>query len=122
MTDRWQAQYNFWASFGVPAYEEHSVPDADEVTFPYITYEAETAGFDQGTVVAASVWTRSTSWAQADAISDIIEDRLKNGGVLESYTGGWIWFTPEFPFSQNIGDPDDDRIKRKRLAVQLQFV
>ena len=38
--DRYEAQYAFWSSFGVPAYEQNSVPDLDDLTFPYITFEA----------------------------------------------------------------------------------
>ena len=119
--DRWEAQYWFWASFGVPAYEQNSVPDLDDVSFPYLTYEAVSAGFDGDTAVSASVWTRSTSWEQADGLADAIEARLRNGGEVVSYEGGMIWVTAETPFAQNMGDPDDDRIKRKVLRVVLHF-
>lgn len=117
--DRWEAQYSFWASFGVPAYEENSVPDLDEVTFPYITYQAVTSPFDGDAMVNASIWTRSTSWLSADQLSDAVETRLKNGGATVPYTGGLLWYTAETPFAQNMGDPDDDRIKRKLLALIL---
>lgn len=117
--DRWEAQYSFWASFGVPAYEENSVPDLDEVTFPYITYQAVSSPFDGDAMINASIWTRSTSWLVADNLSDAIETRLKNGGAVVPYTGGILWYTAETPFAQNMGDPDDDRIKRKLLALIL---
>lgn len=119
--DRWEAQYSFWASFGVPVYEANSVPDLDEVTFPYITYDARAAGFDGDVLANASIWTRGSSWAQADGLSDAIESRLKNGGETVAYDGGLIWITAEAPFAQSMGDPDDDRIKRKLLSVVLHF-
>lgn len=119
--DKWQAQYTFWSSFGVPAYEENSVPDLDSVTFPYITYQAVSAPFDGDVQQTASIWTRSTSWARADELSDQVEARLKNGGAVTRYDGGILWFTAEAPFSQSMGDPDDDRIKRKQLSVALHF-
>lgn len=117
--DKWEAQYGFWSSFGVPAYEENSVPDSDVVTFPYITYQAVSSHFDGNYVVNASIWTRSTSWLMADSLSNAIEARLKNGGEIVPYDAGLLWFTAEVPFSQNMGDPEDDRIKRKRLIVLL---
>lgn len=119
--DKYEAQYSFWASFGVPAYEVSSVPDAKELTFPYITYQAVNSGFDENAVINASIWTRSTSWTQADALANAIQDELKNGGKVVPYTGGIIWITPEVPFVQNMGDPEDDRIRRKVLMVQLHF-
>lgn len=118
--DRWQAQYAFWSSFGVPAYEENSVPD--NPVFPYITYESAASAFDDDYFVNASVWTRSTSWAQADALSDAIEQNLTYGGKVLPYTGGMIWVTLGAPFAQSMGDPEDGMIKRKRLSVLLHFV
>ena len=119
--DRYEALHSFWASFSVPAYEENSVPDLDSVTFPYITYEAMAAPFDGDVAASASIWTRSTSWQTADALADLIEERLKHGGHRLTYTGGLIWITPETPFARSMGDPADDRIKRKLLTVQYHF-
>lgn len=119
--DKYEAQYNFWHSFGVPAYEETSVPDADDVVFPYITYQAVNAGFDEDAVVSASVWTRTTSWEQADTLANSIQNALKNGGQVVPYSGGIIWVTPEVPLIQNMGDPNDDQIRRKLITVQLHF-
>lgn len=121
MADRWQALYDFWNSFGLPAYEENSVPDEDKITFPYLTYQAAAARFGGNFAANASVWTRSTSWLEADTISDLIEARIKDGGQVIHYDGGMIWITAEDPFSQSMGDPDDDRIKRKVLRVVYHF-
>lgn len=119
--DRYQAQYNFWNGFNVTAYEENSVPDVDAVSYPYITYQAVTAPFDGDVAVNASIWTRDTSWAVADGLADAIEASLKSGGTVLNYTGGMIWVTAATPFAQSMGDPNDDRIKRKLLSVMLHF-
>ena len=119
--DKFEAQYSFWASFGVPAYEENSVPDLDNVTFPYITYQAVSGLFDTDSTVSASIWTRSNSWDAADALALAMEARLKNGGAVINYDGGIIWITAAATFSQSMGEPDDDRIKRKLLTVTLHF-
>lgn len=121
MADRWQALSEFWNSFGVTAYEENSVPDADDVTFPYITYQAAASPFGGRYAANASIWTRSTSWLEADTLSDAIEARLKNGGEVVRYAGGIIWITAEDTFSQSMGDPGDDRVKRKLLSVVYHF-
>ena len=119
--DKWEAQYKFWSGFGVPAYEQNSVPDADHVVFPYITYEAASSAFNEEAYPNASIYTRSTSWEEADRISDLIETRLKNGGYVIKYDGGGVWFTIRPPFSQSTGDPNDNMIKRKLISVTLHF-
>lgn len=117
--DRWEAQYSFWSSFGVPAYEENSVPTG--AVMPYITYQAVSAPFDGDTSPSASIWTRSTSWLTADTLSDTIEAALRNGGHVIRYREGIVWATAESPFAQNMGEPNDDLVKRKLLSVVLHF-
>ena len=122
MANKWQAQYQFWSSFGIPAYDATSVPDGDDKPdYPYITYSGVNGDFDEDAMSSASIWTRGTSWADADRISDQIQSALENGGVVVPYTGGMIWFTIGVPFSQNMGDPNDDLIRRKVLNVTLHF-
>lgn len=120
--DRWEAQYKFWSGFGVPAYEQNSVPDADHVVFPYITYEAVSALPGSNAYPTASIWTRSTSWLGADSLSDEIERTLRDGGILTPHDGGAIWFTPGAPFSTSMGDPNDDLVKRKVISVTAHFI
>lgn len=122
VADRWQAQYAFWAGLlDVPVYEENSVPDADTVSFPYLTYQAVMGGFDTDTSVSASIWTRSTSWAQADTLANGAFAAIENGGKSVPYDGGMIWFTAGEPFAQSMGDPDDNSVKRKLLNVMAHF-
>lgn len=123
--DRWQALCAFWNGFSlsgrqVPAYEENAVPDIEDVSFPYITYQAMTGGFNGDATCNASIWDRSTSWARADALSDIIEHNLRNGGRVIPYDGGMMWISAGMPFSQSMGD-DDDTIRRKLLTISIHF-
>lgn len=119
--DRFEAIHSFWSSFSVPTYEENSVPDQDKVIFPYITYEAIISSFDTDYQATASVWSRSFSWLAADTLANEIFDHLKDGGVTVPYDGGMIWITADTPFAQKMGDPEDDRIKRNRLAIVYHF-
>ena len=120
--DKWQAQYNLWSSFGIPAYDASSVPDGDNTPdFPYITYQGTDGMFDSDASVYVSIWTRSFSWIQANELSNAVYQRLKNGGVVVPYDDGIIWVTAGEPFSQNMGDPNDDLVRRKLLNVTLHF-
>ncbi len=118
--DKWEAQHNFWNSFGVPAYEEHSVPD--DATFPRITYESATSTFENLVSITASIWTRTTSWLQADTLADNIERYIKQMGCPEIKDGRYRVFIGDTTFAQRMDDPNDDQIKRILLNVQFEFM
>lgn len=122
MMDRWEAQYNFWSSFDIPAYEVNSVPDLEYVTFPYITYEAAASGFDEPVSVSASIWDRSNSWETADGIADRIERFIRKMGCPKIKGGRYRVYIENAAFAQNMGDPEDDQIKRKLLNVNFEFM
>ena len=120
--DKWQAQHDFWSSFGVPAYEEHSVPDDQRDTFPRITYESATSTFEDLVSITASIWTRSTSWKQADLLSNAIEEHIKGMGCPVIDDGRYRVFIGNTTFAQKMDDPNDDQIKRIVLNVTFEFM
>jgi hypothetical protein len=119
--DRWEAQYQFWNSFGVTAYEQNSVPDIKYLSYPYITYEAMAGGFDDTLSVTASIWDESTSWQRADELTDTIERAIALMLPVR-YDGGMYRVWKGTPFAQNMGDPDNDKIRRKVLNVNFEFM
>lgn len=120
--DKWQAQHDFWSSFGVPAYEEHSVPDSERNTFPRITYESATGPFESLVSITASIWTRSTSWTTADVLANQIEQYIKHMGCPEIEGGRYRVYIGDTTFAQKLDDPDDDQIKRILLNVTFEFM
>ena len=82
-----QALYQFWSSFGLPAYTVGTVPL--EAQLPYITYSlVETEPF-QPLTHYAQVWYRTTSNSALLAKVDEIMAVLKNG-VKISCGGGYV--------------------------------
>lgn len=118
------ALYKFYSSFGIPAYEENSVPTgADKPEYPYITYSVATSAFGDGEVaLTASVWYRSSSWVEANAKAEEISAGIGRGGKIINCDGGAIWLKRGTPFSQSMGDPDDDMIKRKYLNITAEYL
>ena len=120
--DSYEALYKFWSSFGIPAYEENSVPTGgDYPAYPYITYEAPMGGFNADIFANGYIWTRSNSCLTADSLALQIHERLKNGGELWLFDGGSLWITAEDNFASNMGDQSDNLIKRKILSVVLHY-
>ncbi len=117
------ALYNFWASFGIPAYEESSVPTGENApNFPYITYQVVTDSIGYDTAMTASVWYRSSSWIEPNAKAREIDKRISLSGVLLPYDGGALWLKRGTPFAQNMGDDADDMIRRKILNVSAEYI
>ena len=117
------ALYNFWSMFGLPAYEENSVPSGEDgAEFPYITYQVVTESFGNDVAMAGSVWYRSTSWKEANAKAQEISNVLGSGGVTLACDGGIIWLRRGVPFAQSMGDDSDDLIKRKYINITAEFI
>lgn len=118
--DRWQALYDFWSRFGIPAYEENSVPD--DAAYPYLTYEATVGGFESVLSLSASIWDRTTRGTVfVDGKADEIERFIKQMGCPVIDGGRYRVFT-DGTFAQDMGDPDDKLIKRKLLTVYFEFM
>ena len=114
------AIYQFWNSFGLAAYEENTVPG--DATFPYITYQFVTDGFDREVAVTASIWYRSESWTGINAKTEEISQTISRGGKIINCDDGAIWLKRGQPFAQNMGDESDNLIKRKYLNITAEFM
>ena len=113
------AIYQFWSGFGLTAYEENTVPT--DAVFPYITYQLVTDSFDREVQATASIWYRSESWTGINAKTEEISQKISRGGKIIPCDGGAIWLKRGQPFAQNMGDENDDLIKRKYLNIPAEF-
>lgn len=119
--DKEQAIHAFWSSFEIPAYDENTVPDDAEM--PYITYNVVINNVGGVTLLTASVWYRSTSWAEISAkVSEIAEKLALNGYYSITLDDGVVWFVQGTPFAQRMSDPEDDMIRRYYLNVTAEFL
>ena len=114
------AIYQFWSGFGMMAYEENTVPH--DAVFPYITYQLVTDSFDREVAATASIWYRSESWTAVNAKTEEISQTISRGGKIIPCDGGAIWLKRGQPFAQNMGDENDDLIKRKYLNITAEFM
>ena len=114
------AIYQFWSDFGLPAYEENTVPT--DAIFPYVTYQLVTDSFDREVAATASLWYRSESWTAINAKTEEISQKISRGGKIISCDGGAIWIKRGQPFAQNMRDESDDLIKRKYLNITAEFM
>lgn len=115
------AIYNFWSSFGLSAYEENSVPTGDGAPdYPYITYELITSGDFEKAQGSVSLWYRDSKLTNINAKTQEISDTIGGRMELECEDGAII-LRKVNPFAQSMGDPIDNMIKRKRLAIEYFY-
>lgn len=118
--DKSQALEKFWNSFGLPAYDENTVPE--DATLPRITYSVSTDSFENVISLNASIWYRSTSWAdiskKAEEIGEYITKMIPPSIQIDN---GRLYLTKGSPFAQRMNDPDDS-IRRILLNIQAEFL
>ena len=116
-----QAIQTLWSSFGIPAYDENTVPD--DAVMPYITYNVATDSLENVVNLHASLWYFSTSWkAISEKCTEIANFIGEHGFARYKLDDGYVWFTKGTPFAQRMSDPEDDMIRRIYLNVQAEFL
>lgn len=117
------ALHKFYSSFGLIAYEENAVPTGrDAPAFPYLTYSVSTDSFGTDVSLSVSLWYRGASWTEANAKAEELSRGIGRGGVVLKCDGGAIWLRRGVPFSQSMGDGEDDMIKRKYINITAEFI
>lgn len=114
-----RAYHAFLASFGLPVYDENTVPD--DATLPRITYNFSDAEFGDPVAMTVSVWDRSTSWTSVTAMKDQIYNAIGLGGKIIPFDGGYIWVKRGQPFSQRMAD-ENDSIRRIYIVLEVEYL
>lgn len=112
--------HEFWNSFGLPAYEENTIPK--DAVLPYITYEVITDSLSEyTTALTANIFYRSNSWKEINEKAEAISQVLSLGVRLVCNTG-YIFLYRGSPFSQNRTDSSDKAIKCKLININADFI
>ena len=122
------ALYQFFSSFGIPAYEENTpiamAEGGNAPTFPYLTYENKTGSFgdNNNVVISFTLWYRSFSQVAANAKSQEIAAAIGRVGVKAYVDGGILIIRkPEGTWAENRGDDSDDTVIRIDHSLILNY-
>lgn len=119
--DKAQALQTFWESFGIPAYEQTTVPESAKM--PYITYSVSTDSLDNVVNMSASVWYHSTSWKDISEKTEQIARYIVGMNPPSiKFDGGRLYIAKGNPFAQRMADPNDDMIRRMYLNIQAEYL
>ena len=130
--DKAQALHDFWSSFGIPAFDESTVPEKIwdeelqkevELKPPYITYAVAEGSLDGIILLSASVWYHGYGWSEiSKKVSEIAEKLGSDGFYSVKVDGGYLWMTQGTPFAQRMSDPEDDMIRRYILTINAEYL
>lgn len=119
--DKDQAIQDFWSSFGLPAYDENSVPDGAEM--PYITYSSQTGAMGDVLILSGSIWYKSLSWKDISLKKEEIASKVgQDGFYIKHIDGGYLWITRGIPFAQRMSDPGSDLVRRMYINLNAEFL
>ena len=113
-----QVIHKFWNSFGIPAYDQYTVPL--DTQMPYITYSVSEADFDAQVSLNASIWYRSPSWEDIELKSYEISRAISRGGKVIEMDDGKIWIYKGTPFAQRMSDTDDT-VRRIVINIVAEY-
>lgn len=114
-----QAIHSFWSSFGIPAYDEYSVPD--ESALPYITYSLSYDSFGESVSMAASIWYRSISWEEVTDKTHEVIAAIGRGGTQIHLGNGAIWINLGTPAYQRVDSGNSD-IRRIYININAEYI
>lgn len=117
MANKWQAIHNFWNSFGIPAYDENTVPE--NAVMPYITYNAVVSSFEEPVLLTGSIWYRTTAWDDISLKADEVYNYLDEYRIIK-IDDGYIFMNKGTPFAQRMSD-EDDSIRRIYINIEAEF-
>lgn len=115
--DKWSVQKVYWSSFGLPAYEENTVPD--DAVMPYLTYQAVSGQLGGLPNATANLFYKGTSWAKI----------MQEVGTIEKFIDRQMFFDggimkvrkPLQNFAQPMPE-SDKKVRRMRLNVEIEFL
>lgn len=118
--DKAQALYQFWSSFGLPAYDENTVPD--DATLPYITYNTVTDSVGNIIPLTGSIWYRGMSWAEVESKVGQVASRIGYGYAIYKLDNGYMWITKGTPFATRVVDGSDLMMRRIYINILAEFL
>ena len=121
--DKAQALHKFWSSFEIPAYDENSVPyDETRPQMPYITYETKTDSIGNTLMLSASLWYRSSSWAEITKKADEVAGFIGYGHKIMPLDQGYLFITKGTPFASRMVGENDIMVKRMIINIMIEFL
>ena len=119
-----QAIHQFWSGFGIPAWDENTVPDDPEIRGEkYIAYNVSTGSLDDVMNLSGKIWdTNSNTWEYGEKKAEEIAEYIAtmNPPTIK-IDKGRLYITEGRPFSQRIPNPNE-YVRGVLINIQAEFL
>lgn len=117
-----QALQEFFEGFGMKAYPTTAVPNSQDLTFPYLTYETPRSYFGGGEVnCTVNMWFYTSSEAAASAKADELSAVIGRGGLILHCDDGALWLRRGSPWVQSLSEAQNNNYKRRIFNLTIEF-
>lgn len=116
------ALYRWFNSFGVPFYPTTALPPADEIVFPYGTYEPIFSGRFDEVYPTVNLYFLTESEAIPNQKAFEMFNAIGESGVSIECDEGILWVKRNKNFCTAIIDPDNSNIKRRLISIAIEFL
>lgn len=120
MISKEQSLDAFFNSFGIPFYDENTVPDS--ASLPYGTYEVLVDGFGQQVSLTVNLYDYDKSWKWISEKCEDIVKSLRSGGKIIRCDGGAIWLKLGSPQYQRMADDTKEEVRRIMINITAEFL
>lgn len=117
-----KALHAWFQQFDIPFYPVTALPPADDIVFPYGTYEPIFSNFGEETYPSVNMYFRTESEAVPNAKVDEFSKAIGMGGTIVKCDEGAMWIKRGSPFAQSILDPDNSNLKRRLIHIVIEFL
>lgn len=114
-----QALHEFFSSFGVPAYDENTIPD--DAKLPYITYSVTVDNYDNICPLNMAIWDKGQSWQSVTELSHEVAKKVDNMGRIR-IDDGLVYITRGSPFAQRMADESNKEIRRIVINLWVNYL
>lgn len=117
-----RALFEWFQQFGMPFYPVTALPPANDITFPYGTYEPVFSYNGDITYPTVNIYFLTESEVIPNEKAAEIGKVIGMGGTLVKCDEGLMWIKRGSPFVQGINDPDNSNIKRRLISIAIEFI
>lgn len=116
--DKQQGIQSFWGSFGIPAYDQYTVPH--DAKYPYFTYETVIGSLDEPLETGGKLWDRTNEWDFLDSMANRVAKKISEMGPIK-IDEGYLYITKSIPFGRRIDDNEDAYAKGISFNIRIEF-
>ena len=117
-----RALFEWFQQFSMPFYPVTALPPAEDITFPYGTYEPVFGYNGDITHPTVNIYYLTESEVTPNNKAAEIGEVIGMGGTLVKCDEGLMWIKRGSPFVQGINDPDNSNIKRRLISIAIEFL